>query len=1645
MKILHKWRLLLLFVGALKAFDASSQTDKTSLITNPSFETGNYTGWTWTGRTGGWQDVNTDGDGTKDGSYIAGYWNGSIGDVECSQTLTGLPNGYYRVTALATVSTGRSTLQRLFANGKSVLYGAIANPAYSAANLAILGATETYAFGGYAESGAENGPFQKLSVVAHVTDGTLKLGFRTNGKSTALGYNFTYTAKGDAGFFKFDNFTLTEVSNAATLDNISLSTGALNTAFNPNVTTYTATLPVGTTTVTPNVVAVADGQTITGAGAVDVSGGSGSSVITVKSVDGTATKTYTINYTVLQQSYINGADGVQFFVPGGSMKVRVCTDKIFQVSYSNQAAIPAKDTIIVNKVWGDPAYTVTESGDLVTITTASLKATVSKTTFLVGYYDLNGNLILSENAKSVTPATIKTTNFTTETNACSATFNSPVTEALYGLGQHQAGVMNYKGKTQSLDEQNCEVALPFMVSSLGYGILWDNYSYSNFRGDMNSNTQYQFYSESGKMVDYYFMYGPELDSVIANYRTASGKAPLFPKWAYGLFMSKDKYNSSDELLGMVNQYRKAGIPLDCIVQDWDYWSPDYWGSHTMYPARYPDPKALLDSLHQINAHAMISVWPLFHSSTANYQEFKAIGGLYPSDGEHHFYDPHNEAARKIFWNQVNSQLFSKYGWDAWWADNDEPAGYPDGFDRKDFMTGKGAGATYYNTFPIQHTAGFYDGWRTDITDKRVFALSRSAFSGQQRYGTAVWSGDIVSTWDSYQRQLSGGLNFCLSGMPYWTTDIGGYWSTNWTLKENQELMTRWFQYGTFCPIFRVHGKGDRALVSNQSFSQSTIDNLVKFDKLRYRLMPYIYSLGWKVTNEDYTMMRHLVMDYRTDNNVKAIDNQFLFGPALMVNPVTTLGAIKRDVYMPAGIWYDFWNGQQVAGAQTISADAPLDRIPIYVKAGSILPMGPDIMYANQSVDPLEIRVYKGADGRFTLYEDEGDTYNYEKGQYSEIPFTYNDHAKQLVIGQRKGSFNKMLVNRTIKVVLVGENYGAGLNAPIVFDSIVHYNGSEAVVTFGAQPVAQTHYEAESATLSGGAKVASTQTGFSGTGYVTGMNLSHASKVTFTVTVPQTGLYALKLRYSSDSVYARRTLLLNVNQDQADSVKCVGTRDWSTWATATSIVNLVAGANSVSYIADSAYVNPDCLDITTPSSQPYYQVKSRICRIRQLNGSKYITAKESAVVLAGKDVISKSQYFRIDKLGADLFKLTSLADGKSMTVSNASLSENAKVVTTADENSAAQRWTIDDFGSNVFKLTAQNSLFCLSVGATDTLVQQSSADRIGQRWVFEDSVKVINSAYEPFDYTQGSSMVSMGEAGDGWGGPWTVYDGLYTDMTITAPTAYTGLSTTGNKLTGSLSTASAVRAYRELSPRWSDDGKNIWISFLMEINNPDKIAGSWQGLSLFNGDAERVLIGKNWGRTVLGINGADASEGLSTVSALNLNPSWIVVKIETSGNSSNENAYLWINPDPKSEPQTTKANVKTAVQINNGFDRIVCHLGNTAGISTSYDEIRIGKSFNAVTSPVATGMNSAKADDAFTVTVNNASKTAKVNFTSTESGNGVISLYDISGRALYQKAVDVLADHNEYLINANKLGINAGIYFVTLRTGGSNYSAKIAIP
>ena len=599
-----------------------------------------------------------------------------------------------------------------------------------------------------------------------------------------------------------------------------------------------------------------------------------------------------------------------------------------------------------------------------------------------------------------------------------------------------------------------------LVSNKGYGVFWDNYSTTNFAGNASSNTQYSFSSEAGDLVDYYFFYGPTIDQVIAGYRTATGAAPLFPKWAYGLFQSKDHYQSTSELMTIEDGYRNAKIPVDVIVQDWQYWSPAVWGSHLMDASRYPDPAAAGHRpAHRPHPHDDLDLAALSDAverhgrrrpgELDNYNALDAINALYPdttAGGTYHFYDTFNAAARTLVVPaglrppdrqvRVGRHLGGQHR-------APELSG---GRERPRRHHRRRQGRAGHQRLPAGAQPRRLRGVAQDraADTKRVYILTRSGFAGLQRYGAGVWSGDINATQAVYAAQIPAGLGYAASGLPYWTTDIGGYFGT-----PSEELFTRWLQFGAFCPTFRIHGQAAKELYGPQGgtpWSAAGKANMLAIDQLRYRLMPYIYSLAWKVTSEGYTIMRPLVFDFQNDSMVYGIKDQYMFGPALLVNPVTAMGATSRSVYLPAGTWYDFWTGATSMGGAMSTASAPLSQIPLYVRAGSIVPMGPMIQYATESVDPLEIRVYKGQNGTFTLYEDAGDTYDYENGQYATINFSWDDTAKQLTIGARSGTFTGMLATRTFNVVFVGASHGNGLAVTATPDKVVSYDGTQAVVT-----------------------------------------------------------------------------------------------------------------------------------------------------------------------------------------------------------------------------------------------------------------------------------------------------------------------------------------------------------------------------------------------------------------------------------------------------------------------------------------------------------------------------------------------------------------------------------------------------------------------
>jgi alpha-D-xyloside xylohydrolase len=632
------------------------------------------------------------------------------------------------------------------------------------------------------------------------------------------------------------------------------------------------------------------------------------------------------------------------------------------------------------------------------------------------------------------------------TNRVTDRFSPTPTEAIYGLGQHQNGMFNYRGATVELAQDNTDVAIPLLVSSRGYALLWNTAALTY--ADNRFPTELTLSSVAGKSIDYYFLYGPEMDTIIHEYRSLTGHAPMLPKWAYGFFQSKDRYVSLDEIAGIAQRYRREHIPLDAIVQDWFWWKNE---GDPEFNSNYHEVAKDLESLHKQNVHTMISVWGLLDPASETYKALDAHHLLIPGA---HVYDPSNSEGRDIYWNRLPGKLLAE-GWDAFWLDSAEPEEFwPHMGDAilRNKQLAIGNGAEYTNVFPLLHTLGVQNHWKAETDRKRVFVLTRSAFLGQQRVGATVWSGDVFSSYWALSRQVPAGLNFALSGYPYWTTDIGGYWPPYPGSVDEpgyQELYARWFEFGTFCPIFRTHGHRDH----NEMWTYDRVEpTLIRYDKLRYRLMPYIYSLAWKVSSADYTIQRPLVMDWRADEKTWNIGDEFMFGPAILVSPVLKANATRRSVYLPLSpAWYDFWSGASTPGGKEIEAEAPLDRMPLYVRAGSILPMGPEIEYAAQNPGgPIELRIYRGADGAFDLYDDAGDSYDYEKGQHSVIPIRWNESAGVLTFGKREGSFPGMIEKRTFRIVIVGSGHGIGGEITGKADKEVTYEGAETRISLHLQ-------------------------------------------------------------------------------------------------------------------------------------------------------------------------------------------------------------------------------------------------------------------------------------------------------------------------------------------------------------------------------------------------------------------------------------------------------------------------------------------------------------------------------------------------------------------------------------------------------------------
>jgi alpha-D-xyloside xylohydrolase len=914
-------------------------------------------------------------------------------------------------------------------------------------------------------------------------------------------------------------------------------------------------------------------------------------------------------------------DGVVLRRGDSTLKVEVCSETVIRVGFAKDQTFFARKTLAAGPKQCQPTpWTFTSNSREAVISTSKLKVKLDLATGTLGFFDKNGQPLTQEKKNSRTLAPVEVQG--EKTFHIRQQWQGNSNEALYGLGQHQLGLMNIKGFDLDLWQRNTTVVVPFLVSSRGYGLLWDNTSWTRFgdlrdfefmpsaqlfdvrgksggltgsyfsganfdklvatrtdaridittpdrqvhphtrihpdlpptgnisarwegsiapavSGDylfqtyansdvklwldgklvvdhwrqgwlawkdivkvkLEANRRYQLklewardqgeetvqlfwktpsastdtslWSEVADGIDYYFIYGPEIDQVIAGYRHITGQAPMMPLWAYGLWQCRQRYETQQQSLDILDQFRSRRIPLDNIVQDWFYWKADQWGSHEFDPQRFPDPAGWIQTIHEkYHARLMISVWPKFYPNTENARELRARGFLYEqnlAEGEkdwvnfvYTFYDAFNPAARKLFWSQINRELFSKHV-DAWWMDATEPelTHGPELEGTKTHMhpTALGSGSRMLNAYPLVNSQAVYEGQRSASPNQRVFILTRSGFAGQQRYASATWSGDISSTWTSMRKQIPAGLSFSLSGIPYWTMDSGGFSvparfsqknGTTEDIEEWREMNTRWFQFATFVPLLRVHGEfPHREMWNFGGESHPAFQTMLKFDRLRYRLLPYIYSIAGGVTQNDGTIMRALVMDFRNDVKAREIPDQYMFGPSLLINPVTTYKARSRTVYLPqSNGWYDWWTGSSFAGGQTIDAVAPYEAMPLYVKAGSIIPVGPELQYTSEKpADPITLYVYEGADGAFSLYEDEGLNYNYERGSFTRIRLDWDNESRTLKIGKREGEFAGMLKERKFEIVLVSKTKPVGFSFTPKVDRTISYNGEEQRVRF----------------------------------------------------------------------------------------------------------------------------------------------------------------------------------------------------------------------------------------------------------------------------------------------------------------------------------------------------------------------------------------------------------------------------------------------------------------------------------------------------------------------------------------------------------------------------------------------------------------------
>ena len=758
------------------------------------------------------------------------------------------------------------------------------------------------------------------------------------------------------------------------------------------------------------------------------------------------------------QNVLQTQQGIECSAQGMDIRVEFYSPSIVRVYKTPEGAVYDKKSLVVLKSPETTPVKALKDGDQVTLTSSVLKILVDTATGGIDFYTADGKSLLKDKDYG--------TSFAAKDDAGTPSYEVRTSflldrdEPIYGVGQVMDGKFNRRTSTHHMQNENMSTYSPYFMSpAKGYAVYWDNYSISDF----TDTPQELAFQSLGHCADYYFMYGGKPDSIIAQVRDLTGHSPMLPLWSYGFFQSKERYHTQDESLNVLKKFRELQVPVDCIIQDWRYWAEYHrtdsaWNSHSFDPERFPDPVKWADDIHRLHAKLMIVAWPGFGPKTPQRQELDAKGMIinfdtWPPKSGARPYDVYNPEARDIYWKYLNKGIFGYIHNDGWWLDSTEP----DHINRKesdyDLPTRLGSYRSVKNAYSLMHNKGIASHQKESGKDKRVVILTRSGFIGQQYYGSNTWSGDVQSTWDMLEKQIPAALNYTLMGIPNWNSDIGGFFAGRWNKDggacnpKYQELYVRWMQFGTFCPMMRSHGTDvPREIWNFGKRGEWCFDAQEKMIKLRYRLLLYIYSTSWDVSHNDGTFMRPLLMDFTEDKKTYDAGGEYLFGHSLLVAPVTRPDVQEWPVYLPEGAdWWDFWDNQKQSGGQTVNRAVPKDILPVYVKAGSILPFGPEVQYSDEKAwDNLEIRIYPGADAAFTLYEDEKDNYNYERGIYSTIRFRWDDRAQQLTIEDRQGEFPGMLRNRKFKVVLVGADSGAG-NHPMKQGKAVNYTGKKKVV------------------------------------------------------------------------------------------------------------------------------------------------------------------------------------------------------------------------------------------------------------------------------------------------------------------------------------------------------------------------------------------------------------------------------------------------------------------------------------------------------------------------------------------------------------------------------------------------------------------------